>query len=175
MHVKPFTFFNWCTGKPENIILSSDDTALNIKWDEPEAGETNEQVQTYDIECFFTQEDNNYSLKQSVNSDTTEASLPVTNAVSASSMYNCCVEAAFETYSSKDCVKQPSMTTSVSTNTQQIQESGCPSDTIVQTVAGVLTTIIIVLLILLVAVSCSLVYTCKTVKKIKEIHTPGPK
>ena len=48
------------------------------------------------------QDDNMYTLKHTVSSDTLVASLPIIE-VHSDAGYNCCVEAVFETYSSKAC------------------------------------------------------------------------
>ena len=122
---------------------------LSIEWEEPALGITNEQVQAYNLECSFAQGGDEYTLKHSARREVLEFTMPIMN-LHSDSGYNCCVEAVFETYSSKLCAFESSTT---------IQEAICRSDRTIAAVAGVLTCFILILLILLTAIGSALVYT----------------
>ena len=148
---------------------------LSLQWEAPERGITNEQVQSYDVECFYnTQDGAAYSLKHSVGRDTTEVILPTTDPP-VDGDYNCCIEAVFETYSSKACTFVSSGRKDALTDVLENQLlNSCPNnDTLVQTVPGVLSALIIILLVMLLLVSLALVYTWWKMSKIKQMPTPG--
>ena len=128
-----------------------------MDWDAPERSVTNEQIQNYEIECSFLEGSEVYTLKHTVSVDVFVAFLPIGGNIFTSA-YNCCVEAAFETYSSRACVATPSQLT-VDDNNQQ--PSICPSTTSTQVIAGIagaLTSVIIVLLIMLLVTVTALIY-----------------
>lgn len=148
------------------LSFNEESLMLNVVWEEPEPGETAEQVRSYNIECNFTQDTATYTLKHTIDCETMEASLPITNAFSNSG-YNCCVEAVFETYSSKACESLAAQNqVGVGTEGQQVLGLSCPQDRTVQIVAGVLTPLIIVLLVALMVVIVALVYTWQKVRNI---------
>ena len=120
---------------------------LKMDWTAPERGVTNEQIQNYEVACSFMKGNEAYTLKHTVADDVFKTSLPIGGNLSTAG-YNCCVEAIFETYSSRACVATPSQLT-VNDNQQQVI---CPSKTSVQIVAGVLASVIIFLFIMLVIV-----------------------
>lgn len=159
------------SGTPQNVMLSFREELLSIAWDEPARGVTAEQVQSYTVECNFTQDTATYTLKHSVGRDVMQASLPITNAFSDSGYY-CCIEAVFETYSSKACASQQTHDGLVSgTNAQQVIRISCPQDQMAEVVAGVLTPLILILLVALLVLILALVYTWKKMKSIKESDT----
>ena len=131
--------------------------AVKVDWDAPERGVTNERIQNYEIVCSFLKGSEEYTLKHTVSVDVFEAFLPIGGNISPST-YNCCVEAVFETYSSRACVATPSQLI-VDDNNQQA--SICPSTTSTQVIAGIagaLTTVIIILFIMLLVTVTALIY-----------------
>ena len=152
-------------------MLSFREELLSLAWNEPERGVTAEQVQNYNVECNFTQDTATYTLKHSVGRDVMQASLPVTNAFSDSGYY-CCIEAVFETYSSKACKSlQTNDHPDSGTITQQVLRVSCPQDQAAAAVAGVLTPLVLILLVALSVLILALVYTWKRLKTIKESDT----
>ena len=152
-------------------MLSFSEELLSITWNEPERGITAEQVQIYIIECNFTKNAATYTLKHSVGQDVMQAFLPVTSALSDSGYY-CCIEAVFETYSSKACKSlQTNDRLDSGTNAQQVLGTSCPQDQTAPVVAGVLTPLILILLVALSVLILALVYTRKKMKSIKESDT----
>ena len=139
-------------GAPRNLRLFTNEMMLNVNWDAPNRGVTNEQIQSYIVTCSFLE---GIALKHTVAYDIFEAFLPIGGNLSTSvSWYNCCVEAAFETYSSKACISTPSLFI-VDDNQQQLI---CPNNTLVQAVSGALTSVIVVLLIMLLVAVTALIY-----------------
>ena len=155
---------------PTNLTLLVNDMNLRVEWEAPERGMTNEQIQNYVVECSFMQlqDDEAYTLQHTVRDDTFEASLPIAGDISTAG-YNCCVEAVFESYSSRACIAAPSQL--IIDDDQQELLISCPQNTmILQVVAGVLTSVIAVLLILLLVAVVILIYMWKriVILKIKE-------
>lgn len=137
--------------------MSINEMVVKVDWDAPERGVTNERIQYYEVACSFLEGSEVYTLKHTVSVDVFEAFLPIGGNISTSA-YNCCVEAAFETYSSRACVATPLQLT-VDDNNQQ--PSICPSTTSTQVIAGVagaLTSVIIVLLTMLLVAVTALIY-----------------
>jgi hypothetical protein len=138
---------------------------LKVDWDAPGRGVTNEQIQSYVAACSFVEGNEVYTLKHTVSVDVFEAFLPIGGNTSTSA-YNCCIEAVFETYSSKACIITPSQMI-VDDNNQQ--HSICPSTTSIQVVAGALTSVIVVLLILLLVAVTALICMWRKIQS-KEEH-----
>ena len=130
---------------------------LSIEWEEPALGITNERVQAYNLECSFVQGGDEYTLKHSARREVLEFTMPIMS-LHSDSGYNCCVEAVFETYSSKLCAFESS-TTICTAQPILNQEAIRQSDRTLAAVAGVLTCFILILLILLTAIGSALVYT----------------
>ena len=144
-------------GAPRNLRLSIEEMMLKVDWNVPQPGVTNERIQSYVVACSFVAgNDAYYTLKHPVSVDVFEAFLPIGGNYSTSA-YNCCVEAAFETYSSKACIATSPSQLIGDDNDQQLQ-STCPSYTLVQAVAGALTSVIVILLLLLLVAVTAFIY-----------------
>jgi hypothetical protein len=141
---------------------------LKVDWDVPGRGVTNEQVQSYVAACSFVEGNEVYTLKHTVSVDVFEGFLPIGGNISTSA-YNCCVEAVFETYSSKMCITTPSQ---LIVDDNNHQHSTCPSTTSIQMVAGIagaLTSVIVILLILLLVAVTALICMWRKIQS-KEEH-----
>ena len=151
-----------------------------LNWAHPEEGITEETVQSYTVECMILHDNGQmYTLKQTVSRDTLKVSLPNIALSTGTTRYNCCVEAVFQTYSSKACsVDLPSIsindsevqsTTKNSVVTDMLEESAigvCNSS--IKLVAGVLGSLTVILLILLLVSVVALVYGCRKLANNKE-------
>lgn len=140
-------------GEPRNLRLSTNEMFLKVDWDAPERGVTNDQIQGYVVACSFLEGNEAYTLEHRVSLDVLEAYLPIRNL--SRSAYNCCVEAAFDTYSSKACIATPSQ---LNVDDSIQQRSICPSNQSIEAVAGALTSVIVILLIILLVAISALVY-----------------
>lgn len=120
---------------------------LKVDWVAPGRGVTNEQVESYIVECSFKEGIEAYTLKHIVANDISKAFLPTGGNLSTAG-YNCCVEAVFETYSSRACIVTSSQLI-LKDNQQQVI---CSSKRTIQIVAGVLASVIVFLLVTLVIV-----------------------
>ena len=185
-------------GAPRNLMLSINETVLKAEWEEPGGGETDEQIQNYMVECSFMKVDRMYTLKHIVSSDTLVAPLPIIE-VHSDAGYNCCVEAVFETYSSKTCsilsstvphnqVSPSSVSTksesptdvhestttkmSLNTNAQQEMSFSCIPNSQVHVVAGVLGSVILIISLMLLTAIIALVHTWHKMMNSKEENTP---
>ena len=80
---------------------------LSVIWEKPLSGVINNPVVGYNIECSTsTMPDSNikYSARGVVQNTTTSIVIPLDNLQSnIPSIYNCCVEVEYETYSSIAC------------------------------------------------------------------------
>ena len=156
-----YSFTNILThaGAPRNLKVSINEMMLKVDWDAPDRGVTNEEIESYIVSCSFLESNEVYTLKHTVSVDVLEAFLPIGGNLS-NSAYNCCVEAVFETYSSKECISTPSQLI-MDDNQQQLI---CPNNTLILAVAGALTSVIVILLtMLLVAVTAFIYIWRKTV------------
>ena len=140
-------------GAPRNLRLSINEVMLKVDWDAPDRGVTNEEIQSYVVACSFLESSKAYTLKHTVSVDVLEAFLPIGRNLSVS-VYNCCIEAVFETYSSKECISTPSRLI-VDDSQQQLI---CPNNTLIVAVAGALTSVIVILLIMLLVAVTALIY-----------------
>ena len=53
-----------CTGVPRNPKLTVDEAVVRVAWEEPEGGTTDEQIQSYQVECsMFLSDNRTYTLK----------------------------------------------------------------------------------------------------------------
>ena len=99
------------TGPPQNVIVSAlHSSELNVTWAQPLIGITNEPILGYNIECATTRRNSKDEILQYKTSGTvpnTSISIlfPIDNYSSSVSLsvYNCCVEVEYETYSSVAC------------------------------------------------------------------------
>ena len=150
-------------------MLEIGERMLKLEWEEPEEGVTNEVVQSYTVECSIIREENKlYSVKQTVGNDALMTSLPKIVLRSGDTNYNCCVEATFQTYSSRVC-DFPSITVDEPHSTDQnLLPTDAPAtigsrrscNSQVQLVAGVLGSFIVILVILLLIAVVALVHAC---------------
>ena len=92
-------------GPPQNVDITVTETALNVTWTEPPRGIINNPVFSYNIECTRSGL-NGISYKASGTADNTSTYIVIPIDITSSSfptVYNCCVEAQYDTYSSIGC------------------------------------------------------------------------
>ena len=102
----------YAVGPPQSVLVVVLNSAslLNVTWTQPSSGITNDPVIGYNVECATTRgssnEDNiRYKTSGTVSSTSTSILIPINNHSPSipSPVYNCCVEAEYETYSSIAC------------------------------------------------------------------------
>lgn len=92
------------SGPPQNVAVISLVSALNVTWEEPLFGITNDPVAGYNVDCTTSSNGIIYGARGSVDSTTTFILIVLDNPVSETFVsYNCCVEVEYETYSSIAC------------------------------------------------------------------------
>ena len=97
-------------GPPQNIRVNASEVDLNVTWEEPLSGITNEPVLGYNIECTTsTMSDNNiqYKASSTVHNTTTSITVPLEGfRPNLHTVYNCCVEVEYNAYSSIACASE---------------------------------------------------------------------
>ena len=96
----------YTVGPPQNVSLLASETVLIVTWMQPAIGITNVPVVKYTAECTTTGMNTNILYKASsvVDNTTNTITMPINNFLSnTGSVYNCCVEVVYETYSSIAC------------------------------------------------------------------------
>ena len=154
-------------------MLTVDEAVVRVEWEQPEGGTqvsvTDEQILNFQVECSIFQSDNQtYTLKQTLSSDILKAFLPKLKLFpfSVTLHYNCCVEAEFETYSSKAC--STTMITSFTTDAIKGPKVSCNNPA--KIVAATLGTIMLILITVSLVATVALVYGCYNLANTKRKH-----
>ena len=97
-------------GPPQNVRVNVSEVDLNVTWEEPLSGITNEPVLGYNIECSTSTISDNiiqYKASGTVNNTTTSIIVPLEGIrPNLHTIYNCCVEVEYDAYSSIACASE---------------------------------------------------------------------